>query len=61
VTHYLICLECWDGDQYKRPHIGHVVQILKGLIPEKDQNNSSSTDKDDINYKFFDEGKLFTS
>jgi hypothetical protein len=60
VTHYLICIECWDGDPCKRPHIGQVVQTLKALIPEKDQNDSSSTDEEDINNEFFDEGKLFT-
>ncbi|GBC51776.2 kinase-like domain-containing protein [Rhizophagus irregularis DAOM 181602=DAOM 197198] len=50
--------KCWDGDPYKRPHIGQVAQILKALIPENDQNHKSSKDKDDINYKFFDEDLL---
>ncbi|CAB5345054.1 unnamed protein product [Rhizophagus irregularis] len=50
--------KCWDGDPYKRPHIGQVAQILKALIPENGQNHKSSKDKDDINYKFFDEDLL---
>ncbi|CAB5361469.1 unnamed protein product [Rhizophagus irregularis] len=30
--------ECWDGDPNKRPHIGEVVQILKTLVQENEEN-----------------------
>ncbi|RGB37266.1 kinase-like domain-containing protein [Rhizophagus diaphanus] len=40
---------CWDGDPYKRPHIGEVVRILKTLVQENEDDNISYESFEEVN------------